>query len=79
MTEFSEVPDVGADDDLDSALETDDLADVEFEDGTNVTDPYQDALGQVYESRDDYTSGTDPHELDTSTPDDGTAEADPAT
>ncbi|WP_100501723.1 hypothetical protein [Geodermatophilus chilensis] len=61
-------------DDLD--LDTSEaLQDVEFNpDGTNITDPYQDALGQVYESHDDYVNGTDPYEI-TEVSSDGTAEA----
>lgn len=41
----------------------DDL-DVEFPDGTTVTNPDQDALGYVYQNYDDYLHGNDPHEVE---------------
>jgi hypothetical protein len=39
---------------------------VEFPDGTTVTSPYQDALGNVYKGHDDYTAGANPHTVDDS-------------
>lgn len=44
--------------------EYDASGDVYFtDDGTTVTDPYQDALGQVYEDGQSYIDGTDPYEI----------------
>ncbi|GIF20376.1 hypothetical protein BJ973_001719 [Actinoplanes tereljensis] len=37
---------------------------VEFPDGTEVTDPDEDAQGYVYETHDDYLHGVDPHVVD---------------
>lgn len=53
---------------------TEDSSTVEFPDGTEITDPYTDASGQVYETHDDYIEGSDPYEADPET-----GEADPVT
>jgi hypothetical protein len=37
--------------------------DVEFPDGSTVTDPYRDHTGYVYPNRESYISGTNKHEL----------------
>jgi hypothetical protein len=39
------------------------VADVYFPDGSTITDPYEDALGQVYETQQDWVDGSDPYEI----------------
>lgn len=41
-----------------------DSGDVEFPDGTTVTDPMTDAQSQVYKTPDDYYHGNDPYQTD---------------
>jgi hypothetical protein len=43
-----------------------DLGEVEFPDGTHITDPYQDSNGYVYDSHDDWVHGADKYELESS-------------
>jgi hypothetical protein len=50
-------------DDTSSTDTTDDGGTVDFPDGSTVTDPYEDAQGQVYEDHDDYVHGTDAFEV----------------
>ncbi len=46
--------------------------DVEFPDGTTVTDPHQDALGYVYKDTESWIAGEDKHELADDSSDSGT-------